>query len=119
MPRPKKKTLVSFQHAFAGIGHVVHTQRRMRVHLALAALITGAGAWVRLSREQWFAVFTAFSLVFLADMMDTAISACVDLFAEKYHPVAGKACDVAMGATLVADVLAILMIGVIFLSSPL
>lgn len=119
MPRPTKSTIESFQHAFDGIWHVIQTQRRMRIHLACTALVLGAGIWVRLSREEWFVVCMAMALVFLADMMDTAIASCLALFESKYHAASDRACQVAAAASLVADAMAIAMLFIIFFRSPL
>lgn len=119
MPRPKKKTLESFQYAFEGIGHSVRTQRRIRVHLTVTALIIVAGSWVRLSREEWFVVCMAMALVYLTDMMQTAIAACVALHETRYGTRSETPGAVATAACLVADVLAAGMLAVVFLASPL
>ena len=57
MPRPKKTTLVSFKHAIEGIVHVFRTQRHMRFHFAVAAVLVVLGALMKLPREQWFLLY--------------------------------------------------------------
>lgn len=118
MPRPRKTTLVSFKHAFEGIGHSLRAERRMRIHLSLAALVMVAGAVQRLSREQWFVLFIAITMVLIVDMMRSAVSACVDLFTEKFHPTPDYARAVTDGATILTDLLAFGMITAVFLISP-
>jgi len=118
MPRPTKTTIVSFRHAFDGIWHMVRTERRIRVYLVLAAAVVAMGAWLRLTREGWFFLFFSLTLVFLAEMMHTAVCACVALFSERYHPVATRACDMARAATLWAAIVALGMLLAIFIIQP-
>lgn len=118
MPRPTKTTLVSFRHAFDGIWHMVRTERRIRVYLALTAVAMGVGAWMRLTREGWFFLCFSLTLVFLAEMMHTAICACVALFSDKHHPAVTRAGDMARGAALFAALVALLMVLAILVYQP-
>lgn len=118
MPRPKKTTLVSFRHAFDGIGYVLRTHRWTRIYVVITGLVMAAGAWVRLAREQWFLVYFAIALVFVAEMVHIAVEACVDLFIDKNHPAPDTPRHVAAGAVLVAHVLAVIIVAMVFLSPP-
>jgi diacylglycerol kinase (ATP) len=114
MPRPKKTTVVSIQHAVEGIVHVFRTQKHMRFHFVIAAVIISIGALLKLPREQWFLLYFAMALVFLTEMLNTAIEACVDLFTDQWHPLAKIAKDIAAGAVLVATLLAIAVAILVF-----
>jgi diacylglycerol kinase (ATP) len=114
MPRPKKSTVASFKHAIEGIVHVFRTQKHMRFHFATAAVIVVLGALMQLPREQWFLLYFVMALVFLTEMLNTAIEACVDLVTESYHPLARIAKDTASGAVLVATVLAAIVAILVF-----
>lgn len=114
MPRPTKTTLVSFKHAIEGIIHVFRTQKHMRFHFIMATVIVVLGALMRLPREQWFLLYFAMALVFLTEMLNTAIEACVDLITDSYHPLAKIAKDIAAGAVLVATVLAVIVAVLVF-----
>lgn len=86
----------------------------MRFHFIMAAVIVLIGALMRLPREQWFLLYFALALVFLTEMLNTAIEACVDLITDSYHPLAKIAKDIAAGAVLVATILAILVAALVF-----
>ena len=47
------KLTTSFKHAFAGILHVVRTQRNARIHLLITAAVVVIGACVGLSLPEW------------------------------------------------------------------
>jgi diacylglycerol kinase (ATP) len=114
MPRPTKTTLVSIKHAIEGIIHVFRTQKHMRFHFIMATVIVTLGALMRLPREQWFLLYFAMALVFLTEMLNTAIEATVDLITDSYHPLAKIAKDIAAGAVLVATLLAIIVAVLVF-----
>jgi undecaprenol kinase len=118
MPRPAKTTIVSFRHAFDGIRHMVRTERRIRVYLVLAAAAIAVGAWLRLTREGWFFLCFALTLAFLAEMLHTAVCACVALYADRYHPVSTRACEIARAAAVFAALVAATMLLIIFIVQP-
>lgn len=114
-PSRRRSSAVAFFHrATEGIIHVFRTQQHMRFHFVAAAAIVLIGVFLKLERTQWFLLFFAMALVFLTEILNTAIEACVDLFTDSYHPLAKIAKDIAAGAVLVATVLAMLVALLVF-----
>jgi diacylglycerol kinase len=101
--------IASFGHAFSGLRHVLRTQRNARVHAVLALLAITAGMLLRISAVEFALIFVAISSVFIAEMFNTALEACVDLVSPQLHPLAKVAKDVAAGAVLVAAMLALII----------
>ncbi|MEP7198859.1 MAG: diacylglycerol kinase family protein [Chloroflexota bacterium] len=101
--------LRSFVFAFDGIAHVVRTQRNMRVHLLVAALVTLLGVWVRLSPTEWAICALTMGVVFAAEMLNTVIESLVDLASPDHHDLAKIAKDAAAGAVLVLAIFATLV----------
>jgi len=92
----------SFTHAFDGILYAARTQRNLRIHLVLAALVLTAGALLRLDRLSLTAIALAIAVVIALELLNTAIEAIVDLLTVRDHPLAKTAKDAAAGAVLVA-----------------
>jgi diacylglycerol kinase len=101
--------IASFGHAFRGLWHVLRTQRNARVHPVLAVLAIAAGILLRISAIEFALTFVAISGVFIAEMFNTALEACVDLASPQPHPLAKIAKDVAAGAVLVNAMLAVIV----------
>ena len=59
-------------------------------------------------------IFFTISLVIIAEMINTAIEATVDLITDKYHPLAKIAKNVAAGAVLISAINAIIVGYIIF-----
>jgi diacylglycerol kinase len=101
--------LAGFGYAFSGLWHVLRTQRNARVHVAAAVLAIGMGTFLHISAVEFAVTLVAISSVFVAEMFNTAVEACVDLASPHRHPLAKTAKDVAAGAVLVAAMLAVMV----------
>jgi diacylglycerol kinase len=99
----------SFVYAFNGLHYAVRTQRNARVHLLIAVLAIGMGLWLAISPVEWGLVFVAITGVFIAEMLNTVVEACVDLATQEYHPLAKIAKDVAAGTVLLNAILSIII----------
>ena len=85
--------------------------------LAAASVLTiCAGAYFSLALPEWCAVLLALALVWAAEGFNTALERLTDLVSPGFHPLAGKAKDLAAGAVLLASVGAFLVGLFIFLS---
>jgi diacylglycerol kinase (ATP) len=117
MTAKSRSVLWSFNYAIGGVVYALRTQRNMRIHVA-AALITLIGTVaLRVSAIGLAAVIFAISLVFVTELVNTAIEAAVDLSTESYDPLAKVAKDVAAGAVLIAATNAV-VIAYLVLYSP-
>jgi len=99
--------LDSFNYAFEGIIHVLRTQRNMRIHFAVALIVLIAGLAVDVSRLELIALLLAIAFVLIAEMINTALEAAIDVATTSFDPMAKLAKDIAAGAVLIATVNAI------------
>jgi len=94
----------SFNVAFEGIIHVLRTQRNMRIHFLVAVLVLLAALAVDVSKIELIVLLLAISFVLIAEMVNTAIEAAVDIASTSFDPMAKLAKDIAAGAVLIASV---------------
>jgi diacylglycerol kinase (ATP) len=92
----------SFNFAFEGVIHTLATQRNMRIHFAAAATAMIACIGLGVSRLDFALVIFAASFVIVAEMLNTAVEASIDVATTSFNPLAKVAKDVAAGAVLVA-----------------
>jgi len=95
------RPLPALGYALRGIGFML-AERNARVLLAATAAVAAAGFWARLSALEWCAVVAALAFVWVAEGLNTAVERLTDLVSPDFHPLAGKAKDVAAGAVLLA-----------------
>ena len=113
-----RSILWSFNYAIEGIVWTLRTQRNMRIHIALALATACIALVIGVDRLELVAIVLAISLVLIAELVNTAIEAVVDLATQTYDPLAKIAKDVAAGAVLVSAITAV-MVGYLVLFDPL
>ncbi len=96
-----KKRIQSFGFAFKGVVTLFKTQSNARVHLIAILLVTMAGYLLKVSPTEWCFIVIAFAMVLAAEAFNTAVEFVVDLTSPDYHPLAGKAKDVAAAGVLI------------------
>ena len=109
---------VSFRYAFEGIVHVLKTQPNARIHAAISLAVILVGLWIRLGRLEWAILVVMMAVVWVAELVNTAVEAAVDLATGERHPLAKIAKDTAAGGVLVAAILAVI-VGLLILGPPL
>jgi diacylglycerol kinase len=110
--------LAAFGHAFAGWWYVIRTQRNAWLHTLASLTVVALGLWLKLERLAWAILFLAIGLVWLAEFLNTALEAVVDLASPEHHPLARVGKDVGAAAVLIAAVTS-LLVGLLVLGPPL
>jgi diacylglycerol kinase (ATP) len=97
----------SFNYAVEGIIHVLRTHRNMRIHLAAAVLVLLLALWIGVNRIELVMLLLAIAFVLIAEMMNSAIEAAIDVATSSFDPLAKLAKDIAAGAVLIASINAV------------
>lgn len=108
----------SFHFAFEGWWFVLRTQHNAWIHAVITLTVMGMALWLRLPGRDWAVLILTFMAVWMAEFMNTAIEAVVDMTMPDEHPLAKVAKDVAAAAVLVGALGAIL-VGLLLLGPPL
>lgn len=108
----------SFRYAFDGWWFVLSTQHNAWIHAVITLAVVAVGLWLQLPRHDWAVLILAFMAVWMAEFMNTAIEAVVDMTMPDVHPLAKVAKDVAAAAVLVGA-LGAMLIGFLLLGPPL
>lgn len=109
-----KKIVDSFNYAIEGIIYAVRTQRNMRIHMIAALLVLTACFFYDLSKFEVLIIVITVTLVIMAELINTAIEAAVDVTANYYHPLAKIAKNTAAGAVFISALNAIVVGYIIF-----
>jgi diacylglycerol kinase (ATP) len=97
----------SFNFAFEGIIHVLRTQRNMRIHFLIAALVLLAALVSGVDKLELIALLLAIAFVLITEMVNTAIEGAIDVATTSFDPMAKLAKDIAAGAVLISAVTAV------------
>ncbi len=109
-----KKLIKSLYNAFRGIVYAARSERNLSLHLVGAAAALAASFYFKVEKAELLFVITAIFLVFITEMINTAIEAVVDLKTREFHPLARVAKNVAAGAVLCAALFALVVAYIVF-----
>ena len=96
----------SFGFALRGVGFVLRTQHNSWIHLAATVIVVAAGAAFQIAAEDWRWVVLAIALVWVAEILNTAVEHVCNVVQPEFHASVKTAKDVAAGAVLVAAIAA-------------
>lgn len=110
----KRPLLESFNYAIDGLIHVLRTQRNMRIHFLAGGFVLTLSLFLGVTTTQFALLIFAITMVIVAELINTAIEATIDVTTTSYDPVAKVAKDVAAAAVLVAALAAVIIAYIIF-----
>jgi diacylglycerol kinase len=108
----------SFRHALAGWWYVVRTQRNAWIHAAASLAVVSLALWLQVERLEWALLIGAIALVWMAEFLNTALEAVVDLASPQLNPLARVGKDVGAAAVTIAAGAAA-AVGILILGPPL
>ncbi|WP_223648374.1 diacylglycerol kinase family protein [Hymenobacter psoromatis] len=97
-----RRRVASFGHALRGVGSALRSEVHLQLHAVATAVVLGVGLYFQLRPTEWALVALAVAGVWAAELFNTAIETLTNLLSPGYHPLAGRAKDVAAGAVLLA-----------------
>ncbi len=93
-------------------------QKNVRIILIATLAVLAAALWLNIDSQSWPALVLAIALVWIAEFLNGAIEATVDLVSQSRHPLARTAKDTAAAAVLLSS-LAAALVGALLLGPPL
>ena len=88
----------SFLFAIQGFRTAVVTERNIKVMLAVGALAVVSGLVLQIDLLSWAIILLCCAVVIMAELFNTAVETIVDLVSPEFHPLAGRAKDIAAAA---------------------
>ena len=99
--------LKSVGFAFNGAIKLITTEHSVMVQSSLCVLMTIAGFYFEISREEWMIQILAFGLVLAIEGLNTAVEKIADFVHPEFHDKIGFIKDIAAGAVMFAALTAI------------
>jgi len=104
----------SIGFAIRGIRTMVASQHNAWIHAMATVVVVAAGLVLGLSTSEWCWIVLAIVSVWTAEALNTAFEFLTDVASPTFHPIAGKAKDVAAGAVLLAAIGAVIVGALVF-----
>jgi diacylglycerol kinase (ATP) len=102
MARHATSLFQSFNFAAEGVVHAVRTQRNLWIHFAIAIAVLVAAIGFGATKLELAVLLLAITFVLVAELVNTAVEAAVDVASTSFDPMAKIAKDIAAGAVLIS-----------------
>jgi diacylglycerol kinase len=111
--------LKAFKHAFSGWWFVIRTQRNAWIHMVVSIAVIVLSFILHISASNWAIILLAIAMVWIAEFLNTALEAVVDLASNHQQlELARVGKDVGAAAVLIAAFSSV-AIGLLILGPPL
>ncbi|MGQ0633720.1 MAG: diacylglycerol kinase family protein [Planctomycetaceae bacterium] len=101
--------LRSFRYAVQGIATMLRSQHNAWIHMVASIVVVVLGIGLGISTAEWCWIVLAIVAVWTAEALNTALEFLTDVASPSFHPLAGKAKDVAAGAVLISAIGAVVI----------
>jgi diacylglycerol kinase (ATP) len=111
-----KQRIKSFRHAFRGLYYLFRNEHNAWIHCFMALCVIVAGFVFQLSTTEWIFVLFAIGLVFMAELLNSALEQLCNAVTIEHHPLIKKSKDLGAAAVLIAAITAAIVGFLVFLS---
>lgn len=117
-PITSKSRLASLRYALAGWLYMLRYQKNIRIQMVATALVFAVGLWLGLHPLEWAILIMTITFNWMAEFINGALEAAVNLASQEIHPMARVSKDVGAAVSLLAAT-ASLIIGALVIGPPL
>lgn len=110
-----KARLKSFVYAWQGMISFFRTEHNAWIHLSATVLVTVLSVTLGVGKSEAIAVVFSVALVWIAEMLNTAIEKMMDFISIEKHPQIKLIKDISAGAVLVAAIAAAIVGCIVFI----
>lgn len=117
-PITSQDRLSSLGYALAGWLYMLRRQKNTRIQAVASIAVLGLTLWLQVDFTDIAVIVLAITIVWMAEFMNAAVEAAINISAPTFHPMAKVGKDVASAAVLLG-VVASVLIGLLVLGPPL
>lgn len=105
----------SFRFAFKGLLTLLKYEHNSRIHLLAALAVIAAGIVLKISLPEWCLIIIVIGLVFMAELLNTALEEMSDIIDPEWNEKIRKVKDYAAAAVLISSIVSAVVGGLIFI----
>lgn len=110
--------LASLRYAVAGWLHMLRYQKNTRIQAVASVLVFALSLWLAIPPRDLAIIVLTVAVVWMAEFVNAAVEAAINLASAEFHPMAKVGKDVA-AATVLLGVVTSVVIGLLILGPPL
>ena len=117
-PITSQNRAVSLGYALAGWLYMLRRQKNTRIQAVASVIVMGLALWLQIDFYGLAIIILAITMVWMAEFINAAVEAAINIASPNLHPMAKVGKDVASAAVLLG-VVASVLVGLLILGPPL
>jgi diacylglycerol kinase len=117
-PITSRSRQASLGYAIAGWLYMLRRQKNTRIQAAASIIVLLLALWLQVDFVSMALLIVTITIVWMAEFINAAVEAAINLSTQEYHPMARVGKDVASAAVLLG-VVASVLVGLLILGPPL
>jgi diacylglycerol kinase (ATP) len=117
-PITSTSRLNSLSYAIAGWLYMLRRQKNTRIQAVASVLVLALSLWLQITALELAVIILAITIVWMAEFLNAAVEAAINLSTSEIHPMAKVGKDAASAAVLLG-VVASILVGLLILLPPL
>jgi diacylglycerol kinase len=117
-PQVSTNRINSLGYAIAGWLYMLRRQKNTRIQAVASIAALGMSLWLQIGYVEIALIILSITIVWMAEFINAAVEAAINLSTQEFHPMAQVGKDVASAAVLLG-VVASVLIGLLVLGPPL
>ena len=105
----------SFYFAFNGLCHAIKSEHNLWLHAFATAVVIVMGFYCSLPVNEWVFLLLAIGLVWVAELLNTALENLADAVSQEENQLLGLSKDIAAAAVLIAALIAAIVGAMVFI----
>lgn len=110
-----RRFINSLINSYEGLRYAYTHEQSLLLHVFFSVVAIVCGILFEITGTQWILLFLVMTVIIVAELLNTAIEATVDLVTDEFHPLAKVAKDCGSAAALVAALLASIVGAYVFI----
>jgi diacylglycerol kinase len=110
-----KSRAASFRFALNGLWSLLRYEHNSRIHLAIAVAAIISGLMLRLNSSEWSWIILAIGLVFITELLNSAVESLADHINPEWNELIKKAKDYSAAAVLISAIISVIIGAIIFI----
>lgn len=102
-----KSRFKSFNFAIHGLSSLLKNEHNSRIHLVAAIISVGLGILLKLNITEWSFLIIAIGIVFLAELINSAVETLADIIDPEWNKLIMMAKDYSAAAVLISAIVAL------------
>ena len=108
-------SLKMFKYALNGLLDILKNEKNMKIHFLAFVIVIICGIYFKIKGFEWVLILFSVSLVFITEIINTALERIVNIISPDFNKSAGQIKDLSAASVLIAAITSVIIGAIVFI----